>query len=332
MSTERTGERREGDLAVDDGVVVRSRRRSTAVAAVVTAVLVAAGCAADRPVASPPPVVEPLILAIVGDHGVTGGGADAVGDLVTGWAPDLVLGVGDAFYASALDDRDVVGTDRYDRVVGARFCAFLDGAAPGPNCPLGDRSAGTRFLGAAGNHDHDDGPLAAYLAYFTFPGDELVFDVGLGPLHVWVLDSTAMVRSDAEASRQAAWLEAGLRGSDAAFDVVLVHHPPHSSSTVHGSTAATRLPFGAWGADLVLAGHDHTYERVELDGVTYVVNGLGGTPRYAIGVPVPGSVVRFADDWGALRLVVDADRLTGEFVTIDGRIVDRFEIARDGLR
>ncbi len=84
-----------------------------------------------------------------------------------------------------------------------------------------------------------------------------------------------------------------------------------------GIAAATRLPIGAWDADLVRSGHDHTNERVELDGVSCVVNGLGGTTRYSIGVPVPGSAMRFADGWGALRLVLAADR---------------FETSWDGLR
>lgn len=311
-------------------------RRWVAGLVVALGALVAA-CSTRGPVAAPEPVdaaepvraSDPVVLAVIGDHGVTGAGADAVGELIRSWDPAVVLGVGDAFYASALDERDVVPTDRYDRVVGARLCPFLNGAAPGPNCPLGARSAARRFIGAAGNHDHDDGPLATYLAYVDLPGDELVYEVEVGPVRVWVLDSTTMVRSPAEAARQAQWLEAGLRSSTAAFDVVLLHHPPYSSSTVHGSTRATQLPFGVWGADLVLAGHDHTYERVELDGVTYVVNGLGGTPRYAIGPPVTGSAARFADDWGAVRLTVAGDVLAGEFVTVGGQVVDRFTVGAD---
>ena len=35
-------------------------------------------------------------------------------------------------------------------------------------------------------------------------------------------------------------------------------------------------PFAAWGADAVLSGHAHAYERIERDGIVYFVNGLGG--------------------------------------------------------
>ena len=39
---------------------------------------------------------------------------------------------------------------------------------------------------------------------------------------------------------------------------------------------SAQWPYGEWGADAVLAGHDHTYERLFINGVTYFVNGMGG--------------------------------------------------------
>src|SRR5262249_3575199 len=112
-----------------------------------------------------------------------------------------------------------------------------------------------------------------------------------------------------------------LAASKARWRVVYFHHAPYSSGP-HGSTLAMRWPFKAWGADLVLSGHDHIYERVVVDGLTYLVDGLGGAPFYTLGTPIEGSVVRFSEAAGALFVEADAAALRARFETIDGRRVD----------
>ena len=65
---------------------------------------------------------------------------------------------------------------------------------------------------------------------------------------------------------QGQWLEAALAESTASFQVVVMHHAPHSSG-LSRRHPAMRWPYAAWGADLVLAGHDHDYERFVVDGL-----------------------------------------------------------------
>ena len=77
-----------------------------------------------------------------------------------------------------------------------------------------------------------------------------------------------------------------------------MHYPPYSSGT-HGSTDWARWSYAAWGADVVLAGHDHTYERLDVNGLTYIVNGLGGMGRYDFVDILDGSLVRYNADYGA---------------------------------
>jgi len=103
--------------------------------------------------------------------------------------------------------------------------------------------------------------------------------------------------------------------------VVYMHHPPYSSGP-HGSTPSMRWPFKAWGANLVLAGHDHVYEHIVVDGLDYLVNGLGGATFYALGPAIAGSVARFNEAAGALFIEADAGTLRARFVTVDGRKVD----------
>ena len=70
-----------------------------------------------------------------------------------------------------------------------------------------------------------------------------------------------------------------------------------------------RWPFKAWGASIVLSGHDHDYERFSVDGLTYIVNGVGGASLRAFKTPIAGSQVRFAGEFGAKfpQVVVEDD-------------------------
>ena len=105
-----------------------------------------------------------------------------------------------------------------------------------------------------------------------------------------------------------------------------------------------------WGADLVLAGHDHSYERLCVDGITYCVQGLGGNETLCKQPPTcawlrsPTESTRFVPtdkfstasggrsycsynaDLGAMRVLVTADLLALEFWNLAGLLVDRFEI------
>jgi hypothetical protein len=81
-------------------------------------------------------------------------------------------------------------------------------------------------------------------------------------------------------------------------------------------------PYRASGIDLVLAGHDHTYERAVVDGVTFLVNGLGGAQEYAFGAPVPGSQFRYIAEHGAQLAVATKDELRITFVNVDGARID----------
>ena len=181
-------------------------------------------------------------------------------------------------------------------------------------------SAINRFFPALGNHDYSDGRgLAEYLSYFTLPGagipagsrtgQERYYDFIQGPVHFFVLDSMGALVSRTDMAAQKKWLESGLAASSTPWQLVLLHHAPYSSGT-HGSTAAMQWPYQAWGADAVLAGHDHTYERLQIGEIPYFVNGLGGMSRYSFKKPVAGSQVRYNADYGAMLVTAsdtDAD-------------------------
>jgi hypothetical protein len=73
----------------------------------------------------------------------------------------------------------------------------------------------------------------------------------------------------------------------------------------------------AAGADVVLSGHDHTYERVLVDGVREFVVGTGGRSIYPFEKsPLPETEIRSDDAYGLLRLVLAAHGYSWDFVAL----------------
>jgi hypothetical protein len=195
------------------------------------------------------------------------------------------------------------------------------------------------FFPIPGDHDYGDqcddvdapADLDAYLDYFDLPvgpEDETYYDVRIGDVHVFALDSLEACHRDggAKLERQRQWLAEEASASDAALTIVLLHQPPYSSGSSHGSVEALRWDFADWGVDLVVSGDDHIYERAVHDGVTYVVNGLGGIEAHQVGDVIDGSLFTYSDEFGGLIITVGDTGATGSFVTVDGDVVDSFEL------
>lgn len=251
-------------------------------------------------------------FAVIGDFGDAGQPEADVANLVHSWNVDYVLTTGDNNYpngeASTIDAN--IG-QYYQQYIGSYMGSYGPGAAQ------------NRFFPTPGNHDWNTGTLQPYLDYFSLPGNERYYDIELGPVHLFALDSdTHEPDGRSVSSTQATWLQAQLNGSTAPWKLVTMHHPPYSSSSVHGSTPDLQWPFGVWGVTAVLAGHDHTYERIHQDGILYFVNGLGGRSIYNLGSPVPGSAVRYNLDYGAMRLEAAPTCLTFSFYSRTGSLID----------
>ena len=281
---------------------------------------------------------QPVTIAVIGDYGGNNGGEYRLADLVARLKPDAVATVGDNLYPTP---PTVTGTDKYDLVVGKFFCQFLAGVPAGPYCN-GRQSAVNRFFPATGNHDYSDGPIANYLAYFSLPGrgvtsefptgSDQYYDVVLGPVHLFFIDSQLTEGAFPDAptfAEQKAWLQRSMADATAPWKLVLFHHPAYSSGSTYGSSPAMQWPFGEWGADMVLSGHHHSYERIVRSDTTYFVVGLGGASRFPFDPPIPGSEVRFNEDEGALRLTATDTSLVAEFITTSNVLIDRYTLTKD---
>jgi tartrate-resistant acid phosphatase type 5 len=86
-----------------------------------------------------------------------------------------------------------------------------------------------------------------------------------------------------------------------------------------------RWPWKEWGADVVIAGHDHDYERLFEEGMLYFVNGAGAGPR-SIGNPIPGSQVLDNKDSGAMLIQSNSIAMTFQFQHRNGEVVDTYTL------
>lgn len=256
-------------------------------------------------------------FVVIGDYGLSGPEEARVAKLTSSLEPDFVITTGDNNYPLG-------GADTIDENIGRYFHEFI---APYRG-KLGVGATENRFFPSLGNHDWYTAQGKAYFDYFELPGNERYYDVVIGSVQLFALDSDPSEPDGVTAdSVQGEWLRRRLAESHAAWKIVYFHHPPYSSGP-HGSTLGMRWPFAAWGANIVYSGHDHTYERFDVQGMPYVVNGVGGNELYTLGEPAPGSVVRHADVHGLVLVSVTPDLFVSRFLDARGIELDVLRLSK----
>ena len=146
-----------------------------------------------------------------------------------------------------------------------------------------------------------DGAGASYLRYFGPTIDargeaqkpKLYGSFRWGDARFFLLD--AMDPFDSDPERE--WLDDELARADSEagliWRIVVMHHGLWSAGPHGGNARAIRagIPalFAAHHVDLVIAGHDHIYERGVASGTRYVISGGGGAPLYEVDGRLPST-------------------------------------------
>jgi tartrate-resistant acid phosphatase type 5 len=287
-------------------------------------VLVGLGWAAWPTPAVPTAPAVTVRLAVIGDYGSAGPSAASVAALVLSWQPDFIITTGDNNYT-------VGAASTIDANIGQYYHSYI-GQYTGS---YGAGASENRFFPSLGNHDWYTAGAQPYLDYFTLPasspGGERYYQFSWGPLQLFAVDSDPNEPHGITAdSAQAHWLACGLSASTAAWQVVYMHHPPHSSG-LHGSTPALQWPYAAWGADAVLAGHNHHYERLNVNGLRYFIVGTGGQSLYAALPRHPNSEVAYDEDYGALLIEASDTALVFKYYWRTGELKDSFTLSRPAV-
>ena len=191
---------------------------------------------------------------------------------------------------------------------------------------------------ALGNHEYYSTNAAPYFAYFGLkaaaPGG--YYSYKLGSWHIVVINSNCdEVGGCGAGSAQLSWLRKDLARHPARCTLAYWHQPRFSSG-MHGSSELMQpiwATLAKAGADIVLNGHDHDYQRyaplnaagkVDLKrGMREFVVGTGGGPLRPITGTTVGNRKSIAFQWGVLRLKLAENRAYWRFLsTPNGRILD----------
>ena len=217
-------------------------------------------------------------------------------DLMINSKINLALGLGDYSYGSVSDFEPVLDTLK---------------------------SAGIPFKGALGNHDSN-----SYASLFGQPSMLYAFDAGQARI--------ILLNTEDSDSANAQFLENELKNTKQPWKIVAMHKPLYTSPSNHPEEKelAGRLQplIDKYGVNLVLYGHNHNYERIKLPDkpTLYVQAGTAGESHYDIKGSRSGGGVEFKDDndYGFVKLTINSDTLSGQFISHDGEILDSFGLSK----
>ncbi len=251
---------------------------------------------------------NPLKIAVIGDSGNGSVAQYKVATQMMEWEPEMMLHTGDVAYND--------GT----------YAQFEDYFFT-PYQPL---LAQIPFYGSIGNHDYRTDDAGPYKDYFEYPtklsSSEDYYSFNEDDVHIVALNS---VIDYSEGSDQYNWLEQDLQDADQDWKIVFFHYPPYSSG-MHGPEEDMRdsiVPlFEEYNVDLVLNGHDHTYERnKKVNGIYYIVTGGGGGSLYTQDNDTVYSKV-FLSDYHFVGLTIYPKKIKVKAIDKSGYVFDRLTI------
>ncbi len=310
-------------------------RRTAAIAVILVSLTLLATCSDNtvspgveslsgvRPRTDVSPGLDPVTVVAVGDA-VCGTGTSTtspcqdapVATLIGALNPHAVLLLGDLQYENGtLAD--------FNTFYNASYGAFKSISYP-----------------AAGNHEYNTPNASGYYDYFNGVGVQSgragdrskgYYSFNAGTWHVIALNSNcSAIGGCGVGSAQEQWLRADLAASTAVCTLAYWHHPLFSSGS-HGNNTVVQPLFQALydsGADLVLTGHDHDYERFapqsasgaldNVRGIREFVVGTGGKEQRGFSTIRANSELRSSTAYGALKLSLRATGYDWQFESIAG--------------
>lgn len=183
---------------------------------------------------------------------------------------------------------------------------------------IGPRYAG-KFKGTLGNHDND-----SYLSVFGQDSWTFPYSIKKGVLACAFVDSDSPT-NESEAEKAIAAAKTGH-----AKVIVAIHHP---TCLGKGHHKADEKNIKSWlhplcqkyGVKAIFAGHEHTYQRLNCDGMTQVVSGAGGR-KFHSNSGGSGVVKTINNTFGFVRMAVGTNNLCQFIANSGGQVMDSFVI------
>jgi len=195
---------------------------------------------------------------------------------------------------------------------------------------------------APGNHEFygskDGSPYFDYWGAKAGERDKGYYSFDLGSWHVIALNTNCTapgLGGCAAGSPQDLWLQKDLAEHPKSCIVAFGHHALYSSGVLKSHAIHPELR-QLWQdlyhahADLMLNGHEHSYERFapqdpygkldEKRGIREFVVGTGGRNHDPLGFAIPNSQVRNAETFGVLKLTLSPGKYAWEFLPVEGSV------------
>lgn len=253
---------------------------------------------------------------------------------------DSVVFVGAGDIADCSSTRDEATALLLDNIPGTVFTAgdnaYPSGSATNyNNCynPSWGRHK-NRTRPAVGDNEYGTSGASGYFGYFgaaAGPSGKGWYSYNLGNWHIIVLNSEcSQVGGCDSGSEQGQWLAADLAANPSTCTLAIFHEPLFSSNGGDSDHVDLWEPLYAAGAEIVISGHRHNYERFApqtpagvLDnqrGIRQFIVGTGGSSLSSFGSRVaPNSLVRNASTHGVLKLTLHTASYDWEFIPVAGQ-------------
>jgi len=254
---------------------------------------------------------DPVILAAGDIASCNSTGDTKTADLVNANPNAVALTMGDNAYPNG-------STTDFSNCYNPTWGAFLSRTHP-----------------SIGNHEYLTSGASGYFGYFgSAVGDPTkgYYSYNLGAWHIIAINSNcSKVGGCSSGTPQETWLKADLAANPTACTLAYWHHPRFSSGQNGSFTSMQPIWQDLYnaGAEIVLNGHDHDYERFApqtpsggLDnarGIQEFVAGTGGSNNTPLGSPIANSLVSNDKSFGVLKLTLHASSYDWQFVPISGQ-------------
>jgi 3',5'-cyclic AMP phosphodiesterase CpdA len=187
-------------------------------------------------------------------------------------------------------------------------------------------AAGVKFYATLGNHDD---PKQRFYKPFNMNGQRYYTFKANDRVRFFVLDSNYM---DPE---QLNWLAKELKGSNSPWKICFFHHPLYSSGKQHGSDVDLRRflepLFLEYGVKVVLAGHEHFYERLKPQkGIYYFISGGSAKLRRDNIARTNLTAKGFDQDNHFMLMEIDGDTLYYQTISRPGATIDTGIVSLQG--
>jgi len=271
----------------------------------------------------------PFNFLVFGDSGDGSNNQLAVTLQMVTEHPNFIVHVGDIAYQSGTYNEFTANYFEYYYTLMRRACFFT----------------------IAGNHEYITQYSAPYLALHAPPTDTVpaldsgkYYSFDWADIHFVALDANLLDPYFAAAqARMLAWFENDLANTRATWKIVFWHQTPypifhHIDDPLDIASRALLVPIlERHGVQLVLAGHEHNYQRskpmrggvpvpIGTGGTVYMVSGGGGGALHPV---VPESFLDWeASVWHYLRVSVDSQKLTVQAIGTDGKEFDRLVLTQ----